>query len=249
MSPFTRREQAGLLALVALVAGVVVMLALRAPGPGPSRAGLREVSNAMPVAGPAVPASRAMQPEPPAPTEPAEVVVHVTGAVRKPGVYHLPVGARGEDALRAAGGPLPEANPDAVNLAARLADGTQLFFPTRQQEPEETTGETRALPEGSRGSRIGGARATAVASGRNADREGQGNRRGKLRAPGEGYVNINTADAAQLQRLPHVGPAMAERILSFRAEMGPFQAPEDLLQVRGIGPKKFEQMRPFVRVR
>lgn len=252
MSPFSPREKAGLLALVVLVAGVVVALALRSPGSDPARAGLREVTGAMPVAGPAVPSSRASLPEPSPPAESAgvaEVVVHVTGAVRKPGVYRLPVGARGEDALRAAGGPLPEANPDAVNLAARLEDGVQLFFPTRQQEPAGGVEGVRALPERSRRGGPGGTRAPGDASGRNADREGQGSRQGKLRTPGEGYVNVNTADATQLQRLPHVGPAMAERILSFRAEMGPFQAPEDLLQVRGIGPKKFEQMRPFVRVR
>jgi competence protein ComEA len=56
-------------------------------------------------------------------------VVHVAGAVRRPGVYDLPPGARVQDAVRRAGGAKPNANVDAVNLAARLVDGQQIVVP------------------------------------------------------------------------------------------------------------------------
>lgn len=58
-----------------------------------------------------------------------DVVVHVAGAVRNPGVYRLPGGARVTDAVERAGGATARALPDAVNLAARLADGQQVVVP------------------------------------------------------------------------------------------------------------------------
>lgn len=62
-------------------------------------------------------------------------------------------------------------------------------------------------------------------------------------------VNINTADATQLALLPRVGPALAQRILDFRQENGEFQAPEDLILVRGIGEKTFRLLEPYVIVK
>jgi competence protein ComEA len=58
-----------------------------------------------------------------------DVVVHVAGAVGDPGVYRLPAGSRVTDAVERAGGPGPEAALDAINLAARLADGQQVVVP------------------------------------------------------------------------------------------------------------------------
>jgi competence ComEA-like helix-hairpin-helix protein len=61
-------------------------------------------------------------------------------------------------------------------------------------------------------------------------------------------ININTASLAQLMRLPGVGEATARRMMEHRA-VSPFTIPEDIMQVKGIGPKKFAKMRSFVRVR
>jgi len=60
-----------------------------------------------------------------------EVVVDVTGAVRRPGVYRMPVGSRVDDAVSRAGGAAPRAQLEAINLAARLADGQQVVVPER----------------------------------------------------------------------------------------------------------------------
>jgi competence protein ComEA len=62
---------------------------------------------------------------------PARAVVYVTGAVRRPGVYRLPAGARVQEALRRAGGPTAGADASAVNLAAKVADGQQILVPER----------------------------------------------------------------------------------------------------------------------
>ena len=62
----------------------------------------------------------------------------------------------------------------------------------------------------------------------------------------KGVVNINTASTEQLQLLPRVGPALAERIIEFREANGPFQRVEELVAVRGIGEKSLEKLRPYV---
>lgn len=64
----------------------------------------------------------------------------------------------------------------------------------------------------------------------------------------DGRVNLNTADAAALDTLPRVGPAMAERIIAWREENGRFTAVEDLLGVSGIGDKTFEALKDLVTV-
>ncbi|MDZ4744731.1 MAG: helix-hairpin-helix domain-containing protein [bacterium] len=65
------------------------------------------------------------------------------------------------------------------------------------------------------------------------------------RRPASGSMNINTASMAQLERLPGVGPATAQAIVK-RRTMRPFMSVDDLMDIRGIGPKKLEKMRPFV---
>ena len=62
-------------------------------------------------------------------------------------------------------------------------------------------------------------------------------------------IDLNEATAEQLQQLPGIGPALAQRIVDFRQQHGPFQRVEDLLKVRGIGEKSFEKLRRLVTVR
>lgn len=72
-----------------------------------------------------------------------------------------------------------------------------------------------------------------------------------LPAPAEaagGKVNVNTADASQLALLPRVGPSLAQKILDFRKQNGPFKNTEDLMLVRGMGEKTYQLVRPYVAV-
>jgi competence protein ComEA len=141
-----------------------------------------------------------------------DVVVHVAGAVARPGVYRLPPLARVADAVDAAGGPTADADLHRLNLAAPVADGSQVYVP-REGEP---------LPAASA---AGGAAASA------------------------GPLDLNLAAAADLERLPGIGPAIAKAILDARDRMGGFRSVDDLLEVRGIGPAKLEALRELVTVR
>ncbi len=64
----------------------------------------------------------------------------------------------------------------------------------------------------------------------------------------DGAVNINTADSQTLQTLPGIGPAMAERIISYRQENGSFATVDDLVNVKGIGPATLEKLRDLITV-
>ena len=67
-------------------------------------------------------------------------------------------------------------------------------------------------------------------------------------AGGDGPVNVNTASASQLEELPGVGPATAEAIIAHRDQHGPFGSVDELIDVRGIGEAKLEQLRDLVTV-
>jgi competence protein ComEA len=141
--------------------------------------------------------------------------VHVTGAVRRPGVYKLPSWARLDLAVKRAGGPVAGADLQGVNLAAKIADGQQVVVP-----------------------RTGAAGGTAESGGPAAAGGG---------ASGS-PVSLNTATPEQLDQLDGVGPATAQKILQWRKEHGGFRSVDDLKQITGIGPKKFEALKDKVRM-
>ena len=186
-----------------------------------------------------------------------DIVVPITGAVKSPGVYRLPIGARGKDAVEKAGGVLKGANSAALNLAAKLEDGSQLYIPTRKEEPQSLAEKEYlagnlpiVLPTKSVESKVPNAPISTKPSKSNANGErGSRSGSGKLTDPSQGMVNINKAGDEELQKLPGIGPAMAGRVIAYRQESGGFQTPEDLMQVSGIGEKKFAKMKPFVKVK
>ena len=63
-----------------------------------------------------------------------------------------------------------------------------------------------------------------------------------------GQIDINTATSTQLQLIPGIGETTAQKIIDYRTEHGNFKTIEELMNVSGIGEKKFEQMKPYVKV-
>lgn len=146
-------------------------------------------------------------------SEPAVLVVHVAGAVARPGLVRVAQGARVADAVAAAGGPVVDADLDAVNLAAFVVDAGRVYVP---HEGESVAGAVTGA---------------SAADGTPALR-----------------LDLNTATAADLDRLPGIGPSTASKIVAFRSANGPFRTIDALLKVPGIGPTKLEQFRALVRV-
>src|SRR5215472_12626396 len=70
---------------------------------------------------------------------------------------------------------------------------------------------------------------------------------GKKKPP-EKPVNINTANSEQLQQVPGIGPATAQKILQMRKSYGPFKSVDDLLAIRGLGQKRLDKMRKYLTV-
>ena len=163
----------------------------------------------------------------------AELVVQAAGQVNRPGVYRLPIDARVDDLVREAGGLTGRADGDRVNLAAPLVDGERIWVPAAgEDEPPDVV----AGAGGGSAPRAGSPSSPAPSSSA-----------GGAVSPSS-PVDLNTATADELDALPGVGPATAAAILAYRDEHGRFSAVDDLLDVRGIGDAKLEQIRPLVRV-
>ena len=178
--------------------------------------------------------------EPPAP--PAEIIVSVVGMVHHPGVVTVPGVARVADAIHAAGGMLPEANPASVNLAAPLTDGQQILVGP-DPLPELSTGGTAAgAPGGGAGGVGAGVGEAGGAGGAGVGGAGAGG------SSGSGLVNINTATESELESVTGIGPATAKKIVAHREANGPFASVDQLEEVPGIGPAKLEGMRAEVTV-
>ena len=179
-------------------------------------------SDALQSGTPSSDAPRSGAPPPGEPTASERLLIHVAGAVARPGIVELAAGSRVFEALDEAGGALPNADLAAINLAAPVQDGLQIRVPLQ--------GETLApaAPEGA------------------ADGAPAADPPGGFGPPGR--VNINTADIDELDTLPRIGPVLAERIVQWRAAHGAFTRPEDLDAVPGIGETMLAALVPLVSV-
>ena len=162
------------------------------------------------------------------------VRVQVSGAVLEPGIYDLPANCRVEEAIAAAGGLTENADSERVNLVRKVRDGMQIKVPaqkaTRTSSAQKKNAQTKsALGESASGK-----------SGSN--KAGSGRNNSMMQS-----VRINSASAGELQQLPGIGPALAQRIVETRNN-GRFTSAEDLLRVPGIGKAKLAKLRDYVEV-
>lgn len=174
----------------------------------------------------------------------ATVRVHVAGAVNNPGVYTLPAQGRAVDAIAAASGAAADADLDRVNLAGALSDGVQIYVPHRG----ETAAPAQIQPNGGTANAGQGNAANGASQGGAQPQPARTLTPAGTAQKGSTPVNINTATAEELQTLPRIGPAMAQRIIAWREAHGGFRSVDELDAVPGIGPSMLENLRPLVMV-
>ena len=163
-------------------------------------------------------------PTPPSSTAQPEIVVHVMGAVKSPGVYHLSTDARVHEAIEKAGGKTDQADLHSLNLAAKMRDGEQIYVPEIRQTPD--VGQTIPTSSSSAAPPQPSVRRSASSDG--------------------SRININTATFQELQTLRGIGPTMAQRIIEYRQTSGRFATVDDLTNVKGVGEKTLEKIRDSI---
>ena len=147
------------------------------------------------------------------------VAVHIKGEVVNPGYYEVENDSRLNDVLTKAGGPTANADLDAVNLAMFLVDGEEIVIPGKSQNGNKTS-QAEELSEAE---------------------TKKGTDDSKL-------ININTAEMFELCELDGIGESMAQRIIEYRNSNGKFKKIEDLMNVNGIGPAKFNNIKDKITV-
>ncbi|USS92869.1 helix-hairpin-helix domain-containing protein [Fructilactobacillus ixorae] len=140
---------------------------------------------------------------------PDRVVVDVKGAVKQPGVYTVATNTRVDQVIRLAGGFLPSADANQVNLAQKATDQSILYVPNQGEKPPMGPNEQSASPAGP-----------------TSDRK----------------VNLNQADATQLQSVSGIGAKKAEKIVAYRQQTGNFKTVDELKNVPGFGAKTVTQL-------
>lgn len=176
---------------------------------------------------------------PPLPTiTPVPLRVHVSGAVNAPGVYQLPQQSIVQDAIDVAGGLTARADVSRLNLAGLLNDGQQLVIaelpPTPIPTPTVGPGTPTPTPEPPT--------PTVASISSPSSGGGQPGATGQL-------INLNTATQAELETLPRIGPAIAQRIIEYRTLNGPFTSIEQIMNVKGIGSATFDAIKDFITVK
>lgn len=156
-----------------------------------------------------------------------EIIVHITGAVKKNGIVKLKDGARIYDAIEMAGGSTDDADLSKINLAYVLEDGQKVYIPKIGEINQENAEEEYITFE-------------------------YGNNKNIIQDYNKGgneKVNINTANQTELETLPGIGTATAEKIIDYRNKNGKFSSIEDIQNVKGIGNAKYEKIKESICVK
>ncbi len=152
-----------------------------------------------------------------------KLYVDISGEVERPGVYEVSEGTRLFEVIEQAGGLTDEADIDSLNRAETVADGQKILISAKGENSN-----------GSQGSQSGSGT-------NNGSSTGSG-------TTGDGKVNINTAESAELQTIPGIGPSKAARIIEYRQTNGNFATIEDIQNISGIGSKTFESIKDYITV-
>lgn len=164
-------------------------------------------------------------------TEISVIKVYICGHIETPGVYEIKNGSRLVDLVSLAGGATEDACLEAVNLAQILADSQKFYIPSLDEikngvpsffnEWEDITSNSNNTTS------------TNIANSQSFQNK---------------VININFASLSELVQLPGIGNVIAQNIIDYRNKYGQFKSKEELINVKGIGEKKFEKIKDFISV-
>lgn len=156
-----------------------------------------------------------------------KIKVYITGEIATPGVYELPSNSRLADLLSLAGNTTLNADLSNCNLASFLTDGMKIYVPSvGQSNNSSPCGGQVSVTQNSPSAGSADANNTA----------------------GSSLVNLNTATKSELESLPGVGPSYAEAMIDYRTNNGGFKSVEDLRKVKGIGDKRYADLKDLVTI-
>ncbi len=151
------------------------------------------------------------------------IIVHVSGQVIRPGIVELPFGKRLIDAVEELGGLTLEADEDRINLAKKLQDEEKIYIPKIGEELPEEWVKILEAP-------------------------GQSNKEALEATEDPGKIDLNLCTKEELNNLPGIGEVLSTRILEYR-EDNIFKTIEDIMNVSGIGAKKYEALKDLIIVK
>ena len=159
-----------------------------------------------------------------------KIIIYITGAIKKEGVYELKENSRISDAIEIAGGLTENANIENINLAYTLEDGVKIHIPTKEES--KNSQETTYINKNTEGIET-----------TNIEKSNS-----NLANTTKEKVNINTATQTQLETLPGIGPSTAQKIINYRKENGKYKTIEDIKKVSGIGESKYNKIKELIKV-
>lgn len=152
-----------------------------------------------------------------------KVTIYISGEVKNPGVVELKYDARLSDGVNLCGGLTEDANLNGINLAMKIKDEGHYIIPKVGEETKDTVVNDNEY-------------------------RNENNTLNEPESNNDNKININTADLSELDSLPGFGQVTAQKIIEYRQEHTKFNSIEELMNIKGIGEKKFNNVKDYIYV-
>ena len=152
-----------------------------------------------------------------------KVTIYISGEVKNPGVVELKYDDRLGDGVDLCGGLTKDANLNGINLAMKIKDEGHYIIPKVGEETADTVTNDNEY-------------------------RNENNTLNEPESNNDNKININTADLSELDSLPGFGQVTAQKIIEYRQEHTKFNSIEELMNIKGIGEKKFNNVKDYIYV-
>ena len=152
-----------------------------------------------------------------------KVTIYISGEVKNPGVVELKYDARLSDGVNLCGGLTEDANLNGINLAMKIKDEGHYIIPKVGEETKDTVVNDNEY-------------------------RNENNTLNEPESNNDNKININSADLSELDSLPGFGQVTAQKIIEYRQEHTKFNSIEELMNIKGIGEKKFNNVKDYIYV-